>query len=396
MFQDAGLNAFQISTLIVIWAVTVFLLQVPSGALADKFSRKYILIFAQLMKMAGYLTWFLFPSYTGFLAGFVLWGVQGAFMSGTFEAILYDELNKFNKKEEYTKIYGRMRTFDFIGLIAASALATPIFTLGGYPFVLIGSSTLLLVSIAFLATLPNVKNEESTHEKEYFHFLKEGAKIVIHTPILLRLIIFLALVMSLSGPINDYYGIFIRDAGISTAGIGIFMAAAGTADVAGSLLAHRYKKYKNSIFYLLFIVTGALLLASAFLFNYLGLALLLLYGFFNRITKTVFEGKLQDEIPPGIRATVSSVYGFTMEIGVITFTLMFGYVAQGRQIQSGFYLISSIMIALGLIYFIQRIVRVNILHIRDHHLTQKVLIRSGIKRDNVEIDVNIPQDIHLP
>lgn len=392
MFQDAGLTPFQISLLIVVWAVTIFLLQVPSGALADKYSRKYILVFAQIMKIAAFLTWMLAPSFWGFFAGFVLWGVQGAFMSGTFEAILYDELNKYGQKKEYTKIYGRSRTAEFTGVILASALATPIFGHGGYELILIGSIALIIFSIAALLLLPNVKNEESTHEQDYFKLLKEGAKVAVHTPILLRLIIFLALVMALSGPINDYYGIFIRDIGISTKNIGIFVAVAGIADVLGSLIAHKFKHHRNSRFYALYAVSGVILLAATIMFNYAGLVLLILYGFVNRIIKTVFEGKLQDEIPPGVRATVSSVYGFSTEMGIIVLTLSFGYIAQQHSVHDGFYLISVIMIALGMLYIIQKIVRVNILHVKDHHITQQLLERYRVKTDNSEIELPPPHE----
>jgi MFS family permease len=92
LFADAGLDAGQISSLFIIWSVTGFLLEIPSGAWADAFSRRRLLALAGLLRAAGFALWLVWPSYEAFAAGFVLWGVSGAMQSGTIEALLYDEL----------------------------------------------------------------------------------------------------------------------------------------------------------------------------------------------------------------------------------------------------------------------------------------------------------------
>ena len=41
------------------------------------------------------------PTFAGYALGFVLWGLSGAMMSGTFEALLYDELTDRGVEEQY-------------------------------------------------------------------------------------------------------------------------------------------------------------------------------------------------------------------------------------------------------------------------------------------------------
>lgn len=392
MMQDSGVPNFSIAMLIVAWSSTSFLLQVPSGAIADKYSRKNILIAAQFSKIAAFAVWMLFPDFTGFLIGFVFWGAQGAFMSGTFEALLYDEAQRHGEVDKYSKIYGRMRAADFVGLIAASALAAPVFAIGGYNLVLLATIIMIIASIISLFGLKNIKNKESTHETQYFELLKHGAKIIINSPRLFRLIIFLALTMALSAPIMDYYGIFLRNSGVETKHIGYFAAFAWGVDAVGALIAHRYKSYKNSIFYILFTICGILLFISGTLTSLLGIAFLILFGFLNRIIKTVFEAKLQDEIPDGIRATVSSVYMFFMEIGIITLTLSFGYIAEDGKVQTGFQFIALTTIGLGVMYWIQRIIRTRVLHIKEQRLTKEALQKQGEQEDNIPIEFHNPPD----
>lgn len=43
MFTDFGISPAQIGILLAVWSITSFALEIPSGAIADKYSRKNIL-----------------------------------------------------------------------------------------------------------------------------------------------------------------------------------------------------------------------------------------------------------------------------------------------------------------------------------------------------------------
>ena len=93
LFTDAGLTTVQVSALFVLWSATGIVLEVPSGALADAVSRRALLVVAPLVGAAGYALWVAIPSFWAFAAGFVLWGVRGALVSGSLEALVYTELD---------------------------------------------------------------------------------------------------------------------------------------------------------------------------------------------------------------------------------------------------------------------------------------------------------------
>lgn len=97
MFQDFGLSSVQIATLFIIWALSRLVLEVPSGALADVYSRKRLLIISQTLRIIGLFLWLLVPTFFGFMLGFICWGVAAALSSGTLEALVYDELAYVNK-----------------------------------------------------------------------------------------------------------------------------------------------------------------------------------------------------------------------------------------------------------------------------------------------------------
>jgi len=81
-----------VSALFALWSLTGFVLEVPSGALADATSRRALLVVAQLLTAAAFAVWVLAPSFAAFALGFALWGVAGALQSGALEALAYEEL----------------------------------------------------------------------------------------------------------------------------------------------------------------------------------------------------------------------------------------------------------------------------------------------------------------
>ncbi|MGA9748109.1 MAG: MFS transporter, partial [Nocardioides sp.] len=106
LFTDSGLSVAQVSSLFVIWSLTGFFLEVPSGAWADTIDRRRLLVLSAFVHAAGFASWVLWPTYAGFALGFVLWGVAGSIMSGTFESLLYDELDAHGQTVRYARIVG--------------------------------------------------------------------------------------------------------------------------------------------------------------------------------------------------------------------------------------------------------------------------------------------------
>ena len=79
MFADSGMTPWQIGVLLAAWSASSFIFEIPSGAWADRYSRKHILFIGQVIRALGYLSWLFFPNFLGFLIGFILWGIKGGY-----------------------------------------------------------------------------------------------------------------------------------------------------------------------------------------------------------------------------------------------------------------------------------------------------------------------------
>ncbi|MGW5377316.1 MFS transporter [Nocardia sp. NPDC003999] len=151
LFADHGMSTGQISLLFAIWSMTSFLLEVPSGAWADTVSRRGLLVLSGVLLTAGFALWTAAPSFTGFAAGFVLWGTSGALASGTFEALLYDDLAARGASSTYPRILGYSRAGAETAVVIAIVAATPLYLIGGYA--LVGWASVGLAAVHTLVAL---------------------------------------------------------------------------------------------------------------------------------------------------------------------------------------------------------------------------------------------------
>ncbi|WP_278260825.1 MFS transporter [Nocardia sp. AG03] len=154
LFADHGLSTAQISLLLAMWSVTAFVLEVPSGAWADTVSRRALLIASCLLQGICFALWMIAPSFVGFALGFVVWGIAGALESGTFEALIYDDLVARGAPNAYASIMGWSRGAQESTVLLAILAAAPLYALGGYTLVGWVSVGIALLHTATALLLP--------------------------------------------------------------------------------------------------------------------------------------------------------------------------------------------------------------------------------------------------
>ncbi|WP_232052281.1 MFS transporter [Nocardia cyriacigeorgica] len=178
LFADHGLNAGQISSLFALWSATAFLLEVPSGAWADTVSRRGLLVLSGVLLTLGFTLWTVLPSYLGFAAGFVVWGISGALRSGTFEALLYDELSLRGEPSAFPRILGYTRAGTEIAVLIAILAATPLYLIGGYPLIGWVSVAMAAAHTCVALSLPGAPKAVSAGDVEELEEDPTGASVL--------------------------------------------------------------------------------------------------------------------------------------------------------------------------------------------------------------------------
>lgn len=157
-------DPFRLATLLVALEVTTFLFEVPTGIIADSFSRKWSIVVGYLIWGGGFLLQAIVPVYEIALLSQAIWGLGFTFVSGAPEAWLVDELGQDEAQTLYMRgaQLGQVSTLLGIGLatlLATFDLALPIAT-GGIATVLLAA--LLAVIMPEDGFVPTRRNASIT------------------------------------------------------------------------------------------------------------------------------------------------------------------------------------------------------------------------------------------
>jgi len=121
LFLDYGLTLEQFAVLNMVWALTIVLAEVPSGALADIVGRKRLVVYAAFLMVIemAVLLWvpvgessFLFLA---FLVNRICSGLSEAAASGADEALAYDSLKALGRESEWAHLLERTTRLVAIG-----------------------------------------------------------------------------------------------------------------------------------------------------------------------------------------------------------------------------------------------------------------------------------------
>jgi MFS family permease len=184
-FTDwGGLTLPQLFLLQAWFFLWIFLLEVPTGAVADKFGRKTSLICATsclITATAIYATGTGLPRF--FLAE-VIWAASAAFASGADESMVYDSLKACGEESRSKKALATLASFD----IGAIAVAAPLGSLMAARWGLNAPMLAMLVpfSLGLLLslTLREPPSEESGHRPSYRDVIERGVRyFASHKPL---------------------------------------------------------------------------------------------------------------------------------------------------------------------------------------------------------------------
>ena len=325
LFGDHGLSPAAISSLFIIWSVTSFVAEVPSGAWADIVSRRGLLVLSSLLYALGFSLWILAPSYAGFAAGFVLWGVSGALMSGTFEALLYDELAVRNSTRSYTRLMGWAHAAAMLAALFATALAAPLMRLGGYTLVGWVSVGVALLQGALALSLPAAPRVAVAGDGEkpvspsggvagrYMATLRAGLGEAAHSRTVRHAVLLSALLLALLA-YDEYFPLVADERGVPAARVPLVLALIVAGQAIGTALAGRTARLRGVTLAWALAAAAVLLGVGAVSGSTVGfVAIAVGYGMSNNVI-IVAEARLQDVIRGPARSTVTSLSGLSSEV----------------------------------------------------------------------------------
>jgi MFS family permease len=306
------------------------LLDLTSGILADRWSRKGILILASIASMLNALLGGLSSNVPTYLISTLFFGAQVALVSGTYESILYDILlEETGGSHAFEKRLSQMKLLSSLALIIG-ALA------GGLV------AAVLSPRLAYFATIPLVAislGALSTFQEPRLHQQIEHISLVCHLhsiaqiifqPGKTRQIVIVLLATSLLLSVIFEFGPLWQLALAAPVGLyGLSNAAVLSAGGVGSLLAPRLTLAKPaSVLVMAGLLVGAslaLVIVKQTVVVILAQGVLVAGG---TGISMVFTGLLHDSLSSHVRTGAASGVGALSSIGFVLFSLLFGMVSQ--------------------------------------------------------------------
>jgi MFS family permease len=162
--QDFGLTLFEVSILQSILNLAMFIFEVPTGLIADKYGEKKSIVFACFLLFIYALLLGISPSSILVQGiGFFLAGIAYALFSGANESLLYKSIIKYNLHSQETKIFGINNAMCNWSLVLAISIGGVI---SNYSFRAIFYMMALVFLTAFLMSLflDNINKIEEKHD----------------------------------------------------------------------------------------------------------------------------------------------------------------------------------------------------------------------------------------
>jgi len=114
-----GLTLVQISLIESILIGTIFLMEAPTGMLADRVGRKWSIFCSTFLLMCAEFIFIFARSYEWYVVVALLAGAGYAFASGAIEALVYDSLPPENREEAMKRAMGRVNSYSMIAFVIA-------------------------------------------------------------------------------------------------------------------------------------------------------------------------------------------------------------------------------------------------------------------------------------
>lgn len=325
MFNSrSGLSTTEISALFIICNIAAMLAEVPTGILADRISRRTVLLLSGLLSGLSFALWLVFPNFVGYALGFAVWGIGFAMSSGALQAYLYDELQALGRSDEFTRIFSRCRSLSYAGMFLGYGIAILVGIERYVPLLVLSiASCLLAATVALL--LP--KDQIATSIADERGHLRTALKTVRQSPALQWIVLTIALVGGAVATMEDYVPLYYAANGITHDVIPYLLLGGVVLGIVTTWFAHRleHKPARSLLFMML--LAGVVLIASSYGNRAEAVIGMMSFVALLRLAIVLFEVSLQHEFVGESRATLGSLPTFLIGIWGIGLAAIYGVVA---------------------------------------------------------------------
>jgi DHA3 family tetracycline resistance protein-like MFS transporter len=188
--STVGLNPFQLVLVGTTLELSVLLCEVPTGVVADVYSRRLSILAGHALIGLGFLVEGIFPHFIPILLAQVIWGVGYTFTSGATQAWLSDEIGEENANKAFLTGNRVGLAGGLVGMLAAIGLGS--FTSPAVPIVVSGAGRVVLAAaLIFMMKETNFKPTKPENRNTFQHMadiFRKGVRTVRARPAMVAIL----------------------------------------------------------------------------------------------------------------------------------------------------------------------------------------------------------------
>ncbi len=328
-FRDLGLSAFQISLLTMMMPLSMFLFEIPTGAVADIYGRKFSVLLGAIIEGLALISVFFFDNYYMLLFSFAIIGLGGTFGSGAREAWVTD-LIKNEKKNFLHDYFVKLTSISSFGLVVSGILGAFLVKLFGISIIWIFAgisffTTFLLLGLAkenFVKRNVKIRNSFEQIKKQSLVSLRYAK----NHPILFLFLIASAISVFAGVFSGDLAWVtFLQELNFPEYAFGYMWSVMALAGIFAPFISFKFMKKGNERkFLFISVFLGILVLILILFVNTILFALFILLSslFFVHMRFPVERSYFHRFVKNKLRATLGSVESMLMGIiGIIAMPL---------------------------------------------------------------------------
>lgn len=299
-----------------------FLLEVPTGSVADRFGRKTSLQLGAVLGVAGTLVYVSAPRFEVFLVGEILFALSYTLNSGADEALLYDSLDPREAAERAPRAFARLESCKLAGIVTGALLGSVLATELGLRATLAFQALPMAAGCAIALTLREPPRHEAAGPRlGYRATLRQGLRHFAGHPALRPLAFDAVSIGALAFLVIWLYQPLLEAAGIGLAAFGRVHVALSLGQIVVLAGLGRLALLFGSRRALLrgfAAIAGASLVGLGFARSpFAVVALVVLAASFGLARTPVLTSAMNLHIPSAQRATVLSVVSGLRTLGIV-------------------------------------------------------------------------------
>jgi MFS family permease len=326
-----------------------FLLEIPTGTVADFFGRRISLIYAPIVCIAGAIVYTSYPHIAIFLIGEVIWAVSYTLASGSDVALIYDSLKESGETKRSKAVISRLESFKLAGIVVGALLGAVIAKLinARVAFLLMVIPFSISLIIALSLKEPPTTDSPVENKEPYLKILSSGVRYFAGHRILKILTLDMVVVNALSFMIIWFYQQLLIRSGVDIVYFGVVHSAMAVGQILiisnFGVLERILGRKKRLLFFsaiaagCLFILLGLTTLAAVVI-----PAIILAAGF-GLSRGPLFTSYMNKFIPSNKRATILSTTSMFRTFSIVIANLTAGTLA-GWSVSNSLMILGTVII----------------------------------------------------